>query len=137
MAEEKLSILITDDDKFLSDMYSIKFSEHGFTVQMATSAKACLDILAKDFKPDIFLVDIVMQEMDGFQLIEELKKKGLAGDSTIIVLSNLGQHEDIEKGLAVGADGYIIKANATPTEVVSKVEEIVANKKSNKSINNV
>lgn len=132
MSDAKKSILITDDDKFLSDMYSIKFNEKGFDVKVAGSGAECISLVEKGFHPDIFLCDIIMQEMDGFQLIDNLKKKNLADGSTVIVLSNLGQREDIEKGLSVGADGYIIKANATPTEVVSKVEEIVQNKKDKK-----
>jgi len=128
-SKQKHSILIIDDDKFLSDMYSIKFSESGFEVNVADSGQACLDLVAKGIHPDIFLVDIIMQNMDGFQLIEELKKKDLIGTSVVIILSNLGQREDIEKGLSLGVDGYIVKANATPTEVVNKVLEIVNTKK--------
>ncbi|OHA61151.1 MAG: hypothetical protein A2556_00040 [Candidatus Vogelbacteria bacterium RIFOXYD2_FULL_44_9] len=132
MSAEKKSVLITDDDKFLSDMYSIKFSESGFEVKVAGSGAECLALVGGGFHPDIFLVDIIMQEMDGFQLIENLKTKNLIGEGTVIVLSNLGQREDVEKGLAVGADGYIVKANATPTEVVTKVQEIMANKQTKK-----
>ncbi len=130
-AKQKHSILIIDDDKFLSDMYSIKFTESGFEVSVADSGQACLELMEKGVHPDIFLVDIIMQNMDGFQLIEELKKRNLIGSATVIILSNLGQREDIEKGLSLGADGYIVKANATPTEVVSKVVEIVSTKKAN------
>ncbi|MFA6416333.1 MAG: response regulator [Candidatus Paceibacterota bacterium] len=132
MSAEKKSVLITDDDKFLSDMYSIKFSENGFEVKVASSGAACIALVEGGFHPDIFLCDIIMQEMDGFQLIENLKTKNLIGEGIVIVLSNLGQREDVEKGLSVGADGYIVKANATPTEVVTKVQEIIANKKSKK-----
>lgn len=132
MSAEKKSVLITDDDKFLSDMYSIKFNESGFEVKVASSGAECIALVEGGFHPDIFLCDIIMQQMDGFQLIENLKTKNLVGDGTVIVLSNLGQREDVEKGLAVGADGYIVKANATPSEVVAKVEEIVVNKKNKK-----
>lgn len=126
--KQKHSILIIDDDKFLSDMYSIKFTESGFEVNVADSGQSCLDLVGKGVHPDIFLVDIIMQNMDGFQLIEELKKRDLIKGSTVIILSNLGQREDIEKGLSLGIDGYIVKANATPTEVVNKVLEIVSTK---------
>ena len=119
-----MKILIIDDDKFLLDMYSIKFSEQGFDLQSAGSAQEALDKISSDWHPDIYLVDIIMPTMDGFQLIEELKRRNLRAGSALIVLSNLGQKEDIEKALALGVDGYIVKASATPSEVVTKVTEI-------------
>lgn len=121
-------ILIVDDDKFLLDMYSIKFSEQGFEVDSALGGDAALEKISNNFKPDIFLVDLLMPGLDGFQLIEKLREKGLNQKSAIVILSNLGQKEDIDKGLALGVDGYIIKASATPSEVVAKVAEIAAKK---------
>lgn len=123
--DKKYSILIVDDDKFLVDMYALKFTERGFVVETADSGKSTLAKLDAGFNPDICLVDIVMPEMDGFELIQHLGDRQKTGKRFIIVLSNLGQKEDVEKGLALGADGYIVKASATPTEVVDKVLEIV------------
>ncbi len=117
-------ILIVDDDKFLLDMYSIKFSEHGFELESAGSGQEALEKVSGDWRPDIYLVDIIMPVMDGFQLIEELKRQGRREGRALVVLSNLGQKEDIEKALALGVDGYIVKASATPSEVVAKVTEI-------------
>mgnify|MGYP001594302451 FL=1 len=119
-----MKILIVDDDKFLLDMYSIKFSAHGFDLQSAGSSVEALENVSGEWQPDIYLVDIIMPTMDGFQLIEELKRRNLRAGSALIVLSNLGQKEDIEKALALGVDGYIVKASATPSEVVTKVTEI-------------
>lgn len=123
--DKKYSILIVDDDKFLSEMYSIKFSERGFVVESAGDGPTALAKIDAGLKPDICLVDIIMPEMDGFELIQRLKERKTEGKMTIIVLSNLGQKEDVEKGLSLGADGYIVKASATPSEVVNKVLEIV------------
>ncbi len=123
--DKKYSILIVDDDKFLSDMYSIKFTERGFTVEIADGGPSALTKLEAGLRPDICLVDIVMPEMDGFELIQRIRDLKLEGKLALIVLSNLGQKEDVEKGLALGADGYIVKASATPSEVVDKVLEIV------------
>ncbi|MFH1170133.1 MAG: response regulator [Candidatus Vogelbacteria bacterium] len=125
-----MKILIIDDDKFLLDMYSVKFSEQGFDLQSAGSAQEALDKISGDWRPDVYLVDIIMPTMDGFQLIEELKRRNLRAGSALIVLSNLGQKEDIEKALALGVDGYIVKASATPSEVVTKVTEIAQQLKS-------
>lgn len=125
----KRKIIIIDDDKFLLDMYSLKFNEQNFETFPCNSAEEALEKAEGGLQPDIFLVDIVMQKMDGFTFIKTLKDKNLGGKAAIIILSNLGQKEDIDRGLKLGADGYIIKASATPSEVVAKVLEIVNNKR--------
>ncbi len=127
--DKKYSILIVDDDKFLLDMYTIKFVENGFSVESASSGPEALQKVDAGFTPDIFLVDIVMPTMDGFELVQHIIQRQKEKRSAIIILSNLGQREDVEKGLSLGADGYIVKASATPTEVVEKVVEIVSHKK--------
>lgn len=126
----KKSILIVDDDKFLLDMYAMKFGESGYTVATAPNAQDALEQLGKaKTEPDVVLFDLVMPGMDGFELLSEIKKRKLASKSSLVILSNLGQKEDIDKGVAGGVDGYIIKASCTPTEVTKKVEEIVAKHK--------
>ncbi len=125
----KKNILIIDDDRFLLDMYTLKFTERGFTVTPMSGADEALGKVKGGFVPDIFLVDVIMQGMDGFTFVKTLRENNLCPQAAIIVLSNLGQKEDIEKGLKYGADGYIVKASATPSEVAAKVEEIVQHKK--------
>lgn len=126
MAEgTKPNILIIDDDKFLLDMYTLKFSESGFE---ATSAFGSTDAVEKlknnEIEPDIILLDIVMPTMDGFEFLEKIKEENLAPGAEVIILSNLGQQDDIKKGKELGAAGYIVKANATPSEVVTRAKEI-------------
>src|SRR3989344_6634895 len=116
-----MKILIIDDDKFLLNMYSVKFSEQGFEVETAADGEEALDKFDKGLRPDIYLVDILMPRLDGFQLIEKLQEKKAINASAVVILSNLGQKEDIDRGLSLGVDGYIIKASATPSEVVAKV----------------
>jgi PleD family two-component response regulator len=123
-SEKKYKVLIIDDDKFLLDMYSMKFVERQFTVEVAFGSMEALEKLKGGVRPDIILLDIVMPTMDGFELLQEVKSQNLAPEAVVIILSNLGQKEDIERGLKLGADGYIIKASSTPTEVVNKVLEI-------------
>ena len=123
--DAKLKVLIIDDDTFLLDMYSIKFTESGFNVSTATS---CTDALAKltgGYKPDIMLVDIVMPGMDGIDFLKEARSRNLCEATHIIILSNLGQKEDIERGMSCGAQDYIVKANFTPSQVVARVRELV------------
>lgn len=125
----KIKVLITDDDKFLLDMYSLKFGEMGFEVTTASNGEETLAKVDGGVVPDIFLVDLVMPKVDGFQLIAKLKEKQLDKKSAIIILSNLGQEEEINKGLEMGVDGYIVKAAATPSEVVTRATDILHTKK--------
>lgn len=126
---KKFKILIIDDDRFLLDMYAMKFGDNGFEVTPVSSAEEALEKLEGGLVPEIMLVDVVMQKMNGFTFVETVKEKKLAPQATIIILSNLGQQEDIDHGIKAGADGYIIKASSTPSEVVAKVLEINKNKK--------
>lgn len=119
-------VLIVDDDTFLLDMYSVKFKEEGYAVIPALGSIDALEKLEEGEKPDAMLLDIVMPAMDGFELLAKIKQDNLAEGAKIIFLSNLGQESDIEKGTKLGADGYIVKASATPSEVVTQVNKLLA-----------
>lgn len=125
MPKEKNStlynILIIDDDAFLLDMYALKFSQKNFHVTTSGGTIDALEKLRGGYTPDIMVVDLVMPTMDGFEFLEQVKKEGLIPEALIIILSNLGQREDIDRGKKLGAAGFIIKASATPSEVVDKV----------------
>jgi len=123
--DTQYKILIVDDDKFLLDMYTLKFKEKGFIVESSLGSITALDKLKGDISFDVILMDVVMPTLDGFELLEKIKKMKLAAVAKIIILSNLGQPSDVEKGKKLGADGYIIKADSTPSEVVQKVQEIM------------
>ncbi len=125
MDSKYTKILIIDDDPFILDMYALKFKNDGFTVEAAHDGKTGLEKI-KEFSPDVVLLDVVMPAMDGFEVLEALKKEKLAALPKIILLTNLGQKENIERGLALGAIDYLIKAHFTPSEVVKKVKEILA-----------
>lgn len=122
--QQKKKVLIVDDDKFLLDMYTVKFNENNFEVIPALGSLDALNKIKEGASPDIMLLDIVMPTMDGFELLEVIKRDKLVLNAKAVILSNLGQQSDIDRGRALGADGYIIKANATPSEVVAKVKEI-------------
>lgn len=124
--ETRKKVLIVDDDKFLLDMYTIKFTENNFDVIAALGSVEALGKIKEGIDPDVALLDVVMPAMDGFELLDVIKRDKLAPRAKVIILSNLGQQSDIDKGNALGADGYIVKANATPSEVVEKVKSIIA-----------
>ncbi|HDQ16736.1 MAG TPA: response regulator, partial [Candidatus Vogelbacteria bacterium] len=122
-------ILIVDDDRFLVDMYSMKFANAGFEVLAYFSAEEVLKAVAEDnISPDICLIDIIMPNMDGFELIEKLKQEENFKSSLFVVLSNLGQKEDVNRGREYGLAGYIIKASATPAEVVKMISDLAEGK---------
>jgi CheY-like chemotaxis protein len=127
--EANKKILIVDDDNFLLDMYSLKFSKSNFNVTALPGPDAVLEKLRSGFSPDIMLLDIVMPVMDGFELMEKMKEENLAEDAIKIILSNRGQPSDVARGEALGASGYIVKASSTPSEVIEKVQSIINGKK--------
>lgn len=128
MVKEKRKILIVDDDSFLLDMYALKFSQNNFEVYTAISGVGAIDKLTGGLKPDIILMDIIMPEMDGFEMLEKINSLHLSPDSIKIVLSNKSEQRDIDRGNTLGIAGYIIKANSTPSEVIDQVTEILAKK---------
>lgn len=131
MENKKSKVLIVDDDKFLLNMYSIKFSKNGFNVDSAISGEEALAKIKGGFVPDIILLDIIMPGMDGFQVLNNLKKNNIAPNALIIMLTNQGQLSDIEKAKNLGIGGYIIKATTIPSEVVEEVTRIYDLNKNN------
>ncbi len=123
--ESKKKILIVDDDSFLIDMYSLKFSQSNFNVAVALGPEQALKLLRDGLVPDVMLLDVVMPVMDGFELMEKMKEEHLAENTVRIVLSNRGQPSDVARGEALGAAGYIVKASSTPAEVIEKVNSII------------
>lgn len=125
MDTENKKILIVDDDAFLIDMYALKFTQNNFIVSTAFNGKEAIEKLTAGFIPDIILLDIMMPEMDGFEMLEKINTENISPSSVKIILSNKGQQSDIDTGMKLGASGYIIKASNTPAEVVSQVNEIL------------
>lgn len=118
-------LYLVDDDRFLLDMYAVKFKAAGHTVTAFSSGEEVLETLRKEPAPDALLLDIVMPGMTGFEILEVIKRENLAETAKVIVLSNQGQESDIAKARELGADGYIIKASAIPSEVFSETMKII------------
>ncbi len=122
--EKKKIVLIAEDDTMISTMYKTKLEASGFEVIQAVNGGDALKI-AQAEKPDILLLDIIMPQLDGFSVMEELGKNDKTKKIPVIFLTNLGTEEDIDKGKKLGAVDYIVKANLTPTEVVEKVKKYI------------
>ncbi len=121
------SVLLVEDDTFLASIYRTKFEQEGFKVVVAENGQEALE-MARKKRPDIILLDILLPHMDGFAVLTELKKDKNIGQVPVILLTNLGQKEDVEKGLALGAAAYPIKAHCRPSETVTQVKKILARK---------
>ena len=128
MEGEKRKILIVDDDTFLLDMYAFKFSQSNFEVYTAENGVQATAKLKGGLKPDVILMDLIMPDMDGFEMLEKINTEKLSADSVKIVLTNKSQQSDIDKCNSMGVSGYIVKANSTPLEVINQVLEILAQK---------
>ena len=114
-------IYLTDDDKFLLDLYAVKFKNAGHEVATFGGGEELLAQLRKGGpKPDGVLLDVIMPGMDGFETLAAIKKEKLAPGTKFIILSNQGQDADLEKARQLGADGYIVKASAIPSEVLAE-----------------
>ena len=120
----KIKILLVEDDSFLASVYATKFELEGFTVLHATDGEAGLK-MAEKTQPDIVLLDILMPKMDGFETLHRLKMDPKLVNIPVIMLTNLGQKEDVEKCLKGGAVDYLIKAHFVPGEAVKKVKKIL------------
>ena len=128
MAGEKKIILIVDDDSFLLDMYALKFSQNNFEVYTAVGGIQAIEKIKKGLIPDVMLMDIIMPEMDGFEMLAQINMENLCPDCPKIVLSNKSQQSDIDEGSRLGVAGYIVKANSTPAEVIDQVVKILEKK---------
>ena len=122
-------VMFVDDDTFLLDMYTLKFSKAGYDVKAIDSTDAALKLIIAGYKPDIMLVDIVIPDMDGLQFVERVKKEKLLPATTVIMLTNQGSSEDIARAKSLNVDGYIVKATTIPSEVLKEAEKICANSK--------
>jgi DNA-binding response OmpR family regulator len=116
-------ILIIEDNLELVDMYRVKFEREGFEVDSTLNGEQGI-LKAVDFKPDIILLDILMPNMDGWQVLSTIRDN-TSLQAKIIILSNLGQQELIDKAFQLGASAYLIKANHTPSKVVEKVRDFL------------
>jgi two-component system, OmpR family, alkaline phosphatase synthesis response regulator PhoP len=124
---KQLKILLIDDDRFLLDMYSLKFKKSGLEIDVSANSQTALEKLKSGSSYDIILLDIIMPGMDGLDFLKVMREEKMATDSTIIMLTN--QADDFEKAKSLGVDGYIIKATTIPSEVVEQVLTIYKNKK--------
>jgi len=125
------TILLVEDDSFLVDIYVTKLKEAGFDVEVANDGEEAFKKIeqnnsqGKPLWPDLLILDIVLPRTDGWEVLKKIKGDNLLKELKIIILSNLGQKAEVERGFELGATRYLIKAHYTPSEVVEEIKKII------------
>jgi len=127
VAESK-KILLIEDEAFISDMYKIVFTKEGFVVETASDGEEGLaKAQAGDY--DLILLDIMLPKMNGLDALKEMRKEGSSAKKTpVFLLTNLGQENIIKQAFKIGAQGYFMKANLLPQQIVSEVRDFFKEK---------
>lgn len=121
MTMQSKKVLAIEDDAFLSSLVAGKLVESGFSVINASTGKDGL-AKAKQEHPDLVLLDIMLPDVGGFEVLEKLKADPEMKDIPVVILSNLGGRDEIECGVTLGASSYLIKSNILPNEVAEVVQ---------------
>ena len=122
MDAKKKKLLIVEDDKMIGTMYKTKLEQEGFIVLQAEDGSQGLEMAIRD-KPDLIMLDVIMPQLDGFTVLQELRSNASTKHTPIIMLTNLGTDEDKAKGQKFGATDYIVKANLTPSQVSELIKK--------------
>ena len=122
---ENYKILIVEDDDFLLQMYVTKLELEGFKAFGSINGEQGLKSAQRE-KPDLILLDLNLPEMDGFEVLAELKKNDETKNIPVLILTNYAQKEHIDKCLDMGADDYLIKAHFVPSEVIAKIKTVLS-----------
>ncbi|OGF51919.1 hypothetical protein A3I27_01025 [Candidatus Giovannonibacteria bacterium RIFCSPLOWO2_02_FULL_43_11b] len=122
-----MKILIIEDDKFLRDLMSQKLVKEGFNVKEALDGEDGLKIALEE-TPDLILLDLILPRIDGFEVLERIKKNEKLSDLPVLILSNLGQKADVQRAMSMGAQEFLIKSNFTLGEIVEKIKTILKKK---------
>ncbi len=125
MAENKIKVLLIEDEKEVSELYKLKLTLDDYEVLTATSGQEGLD-LAFEQAPELIFLDIKMPEMDGFEVLKRLRENAKTKDVPVVILSNFDEQELIEKGLTLGANEYLIKSQFTPEDISNKVKDWIS-----------
>lgn len=120
--EQKKYILVAEDDAFYANIYKVKLEKEGFEVTVVGDGQQAIDKL-KEKAPDLLILDLIMPEVDGFEALERIKADPKTKDIKVIVLSNLGQDEDVERAKKLGALEYVVKASVSIQEMIKIINK--------------
>ncbi len=120
-------VLVVEDDKFLRELINRKLLLDNFETVLAADGETGVSLAEKEI-PDIVLLDLILPGINGFEVLAKIKEDEKTKGIPVIILSNLGQKDDIDKGMNLGAADYLVKAHFTPGEIIEKVNQILAKK---------
>ena len=120
----KKKIFIAEDDQFLSNAYRVKLTKEGFDVKIVDDGQELMTLLKVE-QPSLIILDILMPVKDGFETLKEIKADASLKNIPVIIASNLGQKNDIDQGLSLGAVDYIIKSDLSLEDLVVKIRSIL------------
>jgi two-component system alkaline phosphatase synthesis response regulator PhoP len=119
-----VNILLTEDDKFISNALRVKLEKEGFNVSLTENGEEALTKLSENVY-DLMLLDIVMPVKDGFETLETIRGNKIYDKLPVVMLSNLGQNSDVEKATKLGSNGFIVKSDTSLNDIVEKIKEII------------
>lgn len=120
-----IKVLVIEDEEILAKILQAKFKDENFSVEVAGDGEVALP-MTRSFLPDIVVLDLILPKKHGFDVLKELKADSALKDIPVIILSNLGQEEEIRKGLDLGAADYLVKAQNPIKAVIEKVKNYLA-----------
>ena len=125
----KPTILLVEDDPFLSSILQLKLDKENFKTIRAADGEEALNLLTEQgIRPDLILLDLILPKKNGFEVLETIRQDPTLEKLPVIIISNLGQPSDIERGKALGVIDYFVKAKLSVDELVNKVKEEIIKK---------
>lgn len=115
--------MIVEDDRLLRDMMSRKLEKEGYEVILVVDGSEA-ESKIKEERPDVVLLDLILPGVNGFEILEAIKKDDNLKDIPVIILSNLGQKSEVDRGIELGASDYLVKAHFTPSEIIEKLKKL-------------
>jgi len=126
---DKPTILLVEDDPFLSSILQLKLDKENFKTIRAADGEEALNLLTEQgIKPDVILLDLILPKKNGFEVLETIRQDPTLEKLPVIIISNLGQPSDIDRGKALGVIDYFVKAKLSVDELVNKVKEEIVKK---------
>lgn len=126
MSDMKTKVLLVDDDQMIVDMYKLRLEQEGYEVLVTDKGSEAIR-LAGEALPDIVLLDIILPEIDGFSILKSIKGEAATKKIPVLLLTNLSQESDQAKGKELGADGYFVKSQHTPSDMLYEMRKIIKN----------